>query len=73
MKKLSKLTLRNLESKELSKRQMNQVVGGWNSCSCGCCAADGGTNTLANGAANCKGNLYSSDNCTGEVNIFGCQ
>lgn len=54
MKKLSKMTLVDLESKELSQRQMSQVKGG-NSCGCGCCySPPGGASSTDNGLSNCR-------------------
>lgn len=60
MKKLSKLVLLNLESKELNERQMSQIKGG-NSCGCGCCYyGNGGSSDRGNGLKNCSTNQHSS-------------
>jgi natural product precursor len=60
MKKLSKLVLFELESRELSGRQMKNVKGGVNSCLCGCCyAGSGGSSDQNNGNANCRSSSYS--------------
>ncbi len=73
MKKLSKLVLMNLEAKELSQRQMNQIKGG-NSCGCGCCYAGGGGGSSAsdNGLANCKGSQSSYACGGGDWAGWGC-
>jgi natural product precursor len=70
MKKLSQLVLVELESRELSGRQMKKLKGG-NHCVCGCCYAGGGggSSSNMNADANCDGNLYST---CGSVSIEIC-
>ena len=79
MKKLSKLVLMNLEAKELSQRQMNQIRGGeYKSCGCGCCYAGdkgGGSSSDDNGLTNCRESKSSRacpDGVEGDWAIWGC-
>lgn len=74
MKKLSKLVLLNLESKELNERQMSQIKGG-NSCGCGCCyysPTGGGSTDRGNGLANCKENKHSGTCASKYWATWGC-
>lgn len=81
MKKLSKLVLMNLETKELSQRQMSQIKGGeYKSCGCGCCYANEntaarGSSSTDNGVANCKSDKDSfacPEGIEGDWAAWGC-
>lgn len=60
MKKLNKLSLFDLESKELDQKQLKTVRGGV-VCSCGCCygGGGGGSATADNAVANIDAGKYS--------------
>lgn len=65
MKKLSKLTLRQLDVDELGKRQEGLLFGGGTpgACKCGSCSSTGGTpSTKANLDANSAQGYYITGN-----------
>lgn len=56
MKKLGKLKLNQIEKSEMENREMNNLKGGGDSCSCGChYASTGGSSYADNRKANWTG------------------
>lgn len=56
MKKIEKLSLNHLSSKEMPLNEMNKIKGG-SACYCGCCySGSGGSSFGQNGYANCTTN-----------------
>ena len=66
MKKLTKISLNNLEKKELDYKEQSNIKGGGGPCACGCCyAGTGGSSAFMNGQTNCSQGLNSPAFCEG--------
>jgi len=60
MKHLNKLKLNQLAKADLSKREMNALLGGVGCCGCGCAYRDqGGSSDATNGSTNRSSGYYS--------------